>query len=180
MKRNAFYQRKVILLNIFIAVLIFFYLYKLSKGKTERHLILNNRIYISTDASTHVVANLTITNRNTFLFPGGHTKLKFGNSEAFLLQNMCTEVSDNRQRYLTFYDTSFDYLFNFNGINVSLKRNTSDGHTFTHHKAFNMFFVKGTEFITFPTNMHHFYKDLAVDLFSVLRRLPHSKKTTNW
>ena len=79
------------------------------------------------------------------------------------------------------YAADLDYSMNFNGINVSLKSQLPNNtNKYTYHKRFNMFFIKGTPFITFPINMHHFYKDLAVDLFSVLQWLPNSERAENW
>ena len=179
MKTFIFVQNKVILLNILICILIFFYIEQLTYGSTNRIIRVNDDAHFSfVNVSSQSSVNLNITNLIPFL--NGYSKLQFGSSEAFLLQDICIVVNNGGKRYITLYGKNFDYSLNFNGIEISLNRKMPSRNKYTYNKEFNLFFVKGTPFITFPINMHHFFKDLAVDLFSVLRRLPHSTRAKNW
>ena len=171
----------MILLNILICILTFFYIEQLSYGRTNKIIRENDEAHFSLiNVSTQSSAKWNITNLGIFPFENGYSKLQFGSSEAFLLQNICIVVNNSGKRFITLYGKNFDYTWNFNGIDIASKRKMPSRNKYTYNKEFNMFFVKGTPFITFPINMHHFFKDLAVDLFSVLRRLPHSTSAKNW
>ena len=112
-------------------------------------------------------------------FPSSFDKIEFGTSKAYIVETICIENDIKNKTIIVKYNTQKNYSVNFNGFNILL-RSHSIVKDFKYHNNFNLFFVKGAPFVTFLANLHHFYKDLAVDIFSVLRRLPHSEIAKNW
>ena len=166
MKINSSCRKYVLLLNFAGFIVLFTYLAK----RGGKNIAINNQSYfIKTDSDERLAVNLEIKNIDMFSLPSKYERLYFGSSEAFIFKNICIEIDNNKRRYIAIYNARDNYFISFNKIIVLLSSQSINMTQYKYYKNFNMFFVKGSQFITFPVNMHHFYKDLAVDLYSVLQ-----------
>ena len=177
MKIVSFYGKQILLFNFVGFITFFLYLTKTHNKKIN----LNYQSFLpKTISGDRKAVHLEINEMEILSYPDKYEKVQFGYSEAFIFQNICIEMDKNNRQYIAIYNSKHEYLINFNEIEILLSSQSINMTEYKYHKNFNMFFVRGTRFITFPVNMHHFYKDLAVDLFSVIQRLPNSETSKNW
>ena len=169
------------MLLLFIFTLYLFYIYHLSyNNKTSRNVLANDGIFVSSSISFGNETFHINTNKDMNYLFNFYEKLQFGASKAIVLENICIQSNTARRQDIVIYNAKKDQLLNFNGHKILMKQHVTNGDNQTYHRNVNMFFVKGPPYQHFLVNMHHFFKDLTVDLFSVLRRLSNAHTAENW